>query len=126
MISYDMRLDDGILVIHPEEALEAADFQALADRVDTYLTQHGKLRGVLITAKSFPGWKDFGALLAHLKFAKDHHKLIEKVAVVADGAVAHIMPNIASHFLHAQIEHFNLADQNGAWEWLKRPISVQV
>lgn len=126
MISYDMRLDDGILVIHPEEPLEAADFTALADRVDTYLAQHGKLRGVLITAKSFPGWKDFGALLAHLKFVKEHHKLIEKVAVVADGAVAHIMPNLASHFLQAQMEHFDLADQDAAWDWLRLPISVPV
>ena len=121
-----MRVDDGILVIHPEEPLEAADFEALAQRVDTDLAQHGKLRGVLVTAKSFPGWKDFGALLAHLKFVKDRHKLIEIVVVVADGAVAHTMPNIASHFIQAQIERFSLADQNRAWDWLKRPMSVPV
>ena len=30
-------------------------------------------------------------------------------AVVADGAFAAIMPNIAKHFIHAQVEHFDLA-----------------
>jgi hypothetical protein len=70
-------------------------------------------------AKSFPGWKDFGALLAHLKFLKRHLHRIEKVAVVADGVIANIMPNIASHFVHAQVQHFDPAREGAAWIWLR-------
>jgi hypothetical protein len=72
----------------------------------------------LIHAKSFPGWKDFGALLAHLRFLKEHLRRIEKVAVVADGAIANIMPNLANHFVHAQVQHFNLTREDAAWDWL--------
>src|SRR5665811_70819 len=103
MLNYELLHDEGILVLHPEGPLEAADFTVLAGQVDVYLEGHGKLCGVLIHAKSFPGWKDFGALLAHLKFLKVHLKRIEKVAVVADGAIASILPNIANHFVHAQV-----------------------
>jgi len=54
--------DEGILVLHPEEPLEVADFISITSQVDTYLAGHGKLHGVLIHAKSFPVWKDFAAL----------------------------------------------------------------
>ena len=120
MLNYELLHDEGILVLHPEGPLEAADFTALASQVDTYLDGHGKLRGVLIHAKSFPGWKDFGALLAHLKFLREHLHRIEKVAVVADGAIASIMPSIANHFVHAQVQHFDFTREAAAWGWLRQ------
>ncbi len=36
MINYELRQDEGILVLHPEGPLEAADFTTLASQVDTY------------------------------------------------------------------------------------------
>lgn len=125
MLNYEFRHDEGILILHPEEPLEAEDFTTLASRVDTYLEGHGKLHGVLIHAKSFPGWKDFGALLAHLKFLKAHHHRIEKVAVVADGATASIMPSIANHFVHAQLQHFDFMREEAAWGWLRQADNTQ-
>lgn len=120
MLDYELQHVEGILVLHPEGPLEAADFATLAGQVDNYLDGHGRLCGILIHAKSFPGWEDFGALLAHLKFLKDHLKRIEKVAVVADGAIANIMPNIANHFVHAQVQHFDFDRENAAWDWLRQ------
>ena len=126
MLNHELRQDDGILVLHPEGPLEAADFTTLASEVDAYLERHGTLRAVFIRAKSFPGWKDFGALLAHLKFLKDHLHRIEKVAVVADGVIATLMPNIAQHFVHAQVQHFALAQEGAAWAWLKQSRNAQM
>jgi tRNA U38,U39,U40 pseudouridine synthase TruA len=125
MLNHELRHDDGILVLNPEGPLEAADFTTLASQVDTYLEQHVKLRGVLIRAKSFPGWKDFAAMLAHLKFLKEHIRKIEKVAVVADGAVVMIMPNIANHFVLAQVQHFDFEREDEAWVWLRQSSNVQ-
>ncbi len=119
MLDHELRRDEGILVLRPEGPLAAEDFRTLAAHVDAYLEQRGTLHGVFIHAKAFPGWKDFGALLAHLKFIKDHHLKIEKVAVVADGGIATILPFIARHFIHAQVRHFDYtSDQNAAWAWL--------
>ena len=120
MLSHDQRRDDGILVLMPEGPLEAADFDILAAHVDAYLVQNRVLHGVMIKARSFPGWKDFSALLAHLKFVKDHHRKIEKVAVVADGKFANMMPRLASHFIAAEIRHFDPADEEAASAWLHR------
>jgi hypothetical protein len=120
MLNYELRHADGILVLNPEGPLDTADFTMLAGYVDDYLEKHGMLRGVLIRAKSFPGWKDFGALLAHLRFVKEHHQKVEKVAVVADGAFATVMPHIASHFIHAQVQHFDFTREDAALDWLRQ------
>lgn len=118
MLNHEIRYKDEILMLSPEGRLKAEDFTNLARVVDSYLEQRGTLRGILIHAASFPGWEDFGALLAHLKFVSGHHKKIEKVAVVADGAVANIMPFIANHFVHAKVRHFDFALEDEAMDWL--------
>lgn len=124
MLNYDLRNDESILVLHPEGPLEAADFTMLANQLDAYLEGHEKLRGVLVRAKSFPGWKNFDALLAHLKFVKEHHREIEKIAVVADGTFANIIPSMAKLFVHAEIKHFSIEHEDDAWNWLRSGITV--
>ena len=120
MLNHQLRLDEGILVLRPDGPLEASDFAIVQNLVDAYLAKNGTLRGVLIhAAQGFPGWKDFAALVAHLKFVKDHHRRVEKVALVADGGVAAIMPSIAGHFIQAQVKHFALAHEDAAWDWLE-------
>lgn len=126
MIGYELQQDKGILVLHPEGPLEAADFISIAIHVDTYLAGHGKLHGVLIQAKSFPGWKDFAAMFAHFRFLKEHIQKIEKIAVVADGALANIMPNIANYFVHAQVQHFDFMREDAAWNWLYQTGKAQM
>lgn len=118
MLNYELQHDEGILVLHPDGPLEAADFILISSQVDAYLGGHGKLHGVLIHAKSFPGWQDFGALVSHMKFLKAHLPRLEKVAIVADGAVANIMPSLTNHFVHAQVRHFDFANEDAAWSWL--------
>ena len=119
MLNFELRHDESILVLHPEGPLEATDFTMLASQIDAYMEGHERLRGVLIRAKSFPGWKNFDALLAQVKFVKEHHREIEKVAVVANGTFANIMPAIASRFIHAQIKHFEPDREDDAWNWLR-------
>lgn len=126
MIDYEFRHEEGVLVLRPKQPLEAADFIAITVQVDTYLEGHGKLHGVLIHAKSFPGWKDFAALQAHLKFLKEHLQRIEKVAVFADGTLANILPNFANHFIHAEVRHFDFSCEIDAWDWLIQTREVQL
>lgn len=118
MIDYELLNDKGVLVLRPHGPLAAADFALIADQMDAYLAAHGKLHGLLIHAKTFPGWQDFSAMLAHFKLLRDHIKRIEKVAVAADGVVADVMPAIAKHFVHAQVRHFAFMREGEALDWL--------
>ena len=118
MISHELLRDRGILIVKPEGPLEQTDFEALAREVDPYIEAQGKLNGLLISAKLFPGWKDFAALLSHLRFVKNHHHKIRKVAAVTDSGFLSIMPHIANHFVDAEVKHFEYRDKDHALDWL--------
>lgn len=125
MLDHRLLRDVGILVLRPDGPLEAADLAMLGGHVETYVEQYGPLHGVFIYARTFPGWKEFGALLAHLKCLGHRHRGIEKVAILAGSGFAAVMPHIASHFVSAQVMHFGRAEEYAAWEWLMENGSVR-
>lgn len=119
MVAFELLRDEGILIIRPRASLEAADFHKISHEVDPYIEANGKLHGVMIDAESFPGWKDFAALIAHLKFVKNHHQRIEKIAAVSDSSFLAIAPQLASHFVQADVRHFAHSQMEEARDWLR-------
>jgi SpoIIAA-like len=118
MLEHKLLRTEGLLILRPKGRLEAADFERLARDVDPYLEADGKLHGLMIDAEAFPGWTDFAALIAHLRFVRDHHRKIERVAVVSDSTVLTAVPTIASHFVKAALRHFSHAQRDEALAWL--------
>lgn len=108
----------NILSITPEGRLEAEDFARLAQEVDPYLEEHGQLKGLMIETESFPGWQDFAALLSHLRFVRAHHEKVRRVAAVTDSSFLSILPQVASHFVKAEVRHFPYQDRQIALDWL--------
>jgi hypothetical protein len=119
MIHFDLLHDRSILVVTPDGPLTKADFEKLASEVDPFLASKGKLAGLMIYARSFPGWESFGALVSHLKFVADHHRQIERIAAVTDSEFLKIMPRIADHFVQAKIKHFDFEEKDRAFAWLE-------
>ena len=119
MIGFELLPDKGIVVLSPDGPLQEADFKRLADEVDPYIAANGRLTGVMIRAKSFPGWASFGALVSHLRFVKDHHRKIGRIAAVSDDQLLKIMPSIASHFVAAEIRQFPSDQEAQALAWLQ-------
>src|SRR3954462_14547543 len=106
MVEHELLHSEGILILRPKDRLEAIDFENLAQEIDPHIEANGKLHGILLDAESFPGWKDFAALVAHLRFVRDHHRKIEKIAVVSDSSFLSVAPKIATHFVQADLRHF--------------------
>ena len=119
MLKYELNRAESILIIMPDSPLESADFEKLIQEVDPYIKEKGKLKGLMIYAKSFPGWDNFAAFLSHIKFVKNHHQKIKKIAAVTDGTFLSIMPQVANHFVQAEVRHFDYADKDAALNWLK-------
>jgi len=119
MIKFELLRDMGILVVTPQAALSAADFQAIAQTVDPYIREQGKLVGLLVDAPAFPGWESFGALVEHLKFVHEHHRKIDRVAAVTDSTFLSIAPKLASHFAHPEIRVFGGDEKARALTWLQ-------
>lgn len=118
MIHFELLRDQGILILEPRAALTSADFAALAASVDPWIEEHGDLRGLVIEAPSFPGWDDFAALVSHMKFVRDHHQRVRRVAVVSDSAVLTAVPKIAAHFVSAEVRTFEAGRRAEALAWI--------
>jgi hypothetical protein len=119
MIEFELLRDAGVLIVAPKGALTAADFRAISGTVDPYISENGKLTGLLIEAPSFPGWDNLGALIEHIRFVRDHHRKIERVAAVTDSAILTIAPQIAEHFAHPEFKVFRSGERANALAWLQ-------
>jgi hypothetical protein len=119
MIHYEFLQDDSILVVTPDGPLTSSDFERLAMEVDPFIEEKNKINGLMIYVESFPGWNDFAALVSHLKFVKNHHQSIGRVAAVTDSGFLSILPRVANHFVSAEVRHFDYQDKEGALNWLK-------
>ncbi|MGK2908124.1 MAG: STAS/SEC14 domain-containing protein [Desulfuromonadales bacterium] len=119
MLINEVMLDEKILIITPEGALKSADFERLTEEVDPYIEAMGPLNGLMIYTESFSGWENFAALLSHMKFVKEHHHNIKKVAAVTDSGFLSILPRVANYFVQAEVKHFSYKEKNFALDWLK-------
>lgn len=119
MLNFSIMKPEGILLLQPGAPLSKEDFNGLSAEVDAYLAEHPRLHGVMIQAKSFPGWEGFGGFTAHMHFVRAHHKQIERIAVVTDSALAGMAELLGKHFTSAEVRHFPFADDALALEWLK-------
>ena len=118
MIESSLDTAQSILYMRPKSALEQADFTKLAEKVDPFIEASGGLRGLIVEAPAFPGWESFGALVAHVRFVRDHHRRIAKIALVTDSPMGDVAERLASHFVSAQIKHFSAAEIEAAKQWI--------
>jgi len=118
MVNVDFDEKSAIAILAPTETLHSDDFAKLAEMVDPYIAKHGKLNGLIIYTKTFPGWDDFSALMTHIRFVNGHHKHIEKVALVSDATVLDFTAKVANHFVNAEIASFDYDALNDAKAWM--------
>ncbi|MFZ1746786.1 MAG: STAS/SEC14 domain-containing protein [Nitrospirales bacterium] len=119
MLAHQLLRPDGILVLEPDAPLEATDFEGVAHEIDPFIEEHGKLSGVMIHAKAFPGWVNLEAFLAHMRFIEKHHRKITRLAMVSDSRLLTEFPKIADHLVHAEVKHFQESAYEDAMRWLK-------
>lgn len=111
----------GVLVIEVEHPLRVPDFDALAVTADGWLERHAELAGVVVHAREFPGWENAGSLLRHVRFVRDHHRKVGKVALAADSRLAALVPQLANHFVRAEVRRFGYDELDDAVAWAGKP-----
>jgi hypothetical protein len=118
MLNIDLNKETGLVIVQPEGTLSESDFDTLASITDPYLEEHGKLNGLIIYTKDFPGWDSFGAMLKHFKFVKDHQQKLSHVALVTDSAIGNLAEKIADHFISAEVKYFPYSQVADAKSWI--------
>ncbi len=118
MLNVELDKATGIATLRPEGALSENDFESAASIIDPYIEKSGKLKGIIISTKTFPGWKSFGSLIRHFKFVKEHHNKVSHVALITDSALGDFAEKIAEHFISAEIKHFAFDELSNAQSWI--------
>lgn len=117
MVDFNFDGQRGILSVRPQAALEAADFATLAGAVDPYIEAGGTLCAIIIEAPKFPGWDSLGAMAAHFRFVRDHHRHVERVALVTDSTLGEAAARLAAHFVSAEVRSFSTSESASARAW---------
>ena len=118
MIDHSLDREHSILYLRPKSALAETDFAEIAKTADPYIQETGGLKGLIIEAPKFPGWESLGAMVAHFRFVRDHHKRIKKIGLVTDSAMGNVAQHLASHFVSAEIRHFSAGELEAARRWV--------
>src|SRR5215469_1706585 len=116
-ISYRLLADSGVIVMDVKQALRRQDFDALAAAADAWIEAHGSLKGIVIHARQFPGWENFGSLVRHVHFVRDHHRKVQRIALAADSKLASLAPQMAEHFIQAEVKNFSYDQLDSAIAW---------
>ena len=116
----NVEIDDinGLAILTPDGPLSADDFVHVAAIIDPYIEKDGKLNGLIIATESFPGWDSFAALLSHIRFVRDHHRHVKKVALVTNSPFGDLAEDLAEHFVSAAVESFDFDELDAAKAWM--------
>jgi len=118
MLNITTNEKDFTVILEPKDALTKEDFIKAKKIIDPFIQKHGKLHGIIIYTKDFPGWDSFTALISHLKFIKNHHKKVCCIAFVTDSLVGELAEHIASHFVSAKVKNFPFNSLEEAKNWI--------
>ncbi|MCF6173828.1 MAG: STAS/SEC14 domain-containing protein [Campylobacteraceae bacterium] len=108
-----------IVTIEPVGSLSQADFLKAKELIDPFIKENGKLNGIIIHIKDFPGWDSSKAFIAHTEFIKEHQKNVKKIAFVTDSLLVETIDKIASYFVDTEIKNFNFDELKKAKEWIQ-------
>lgn len=116
MIDIDLS-DPAILALHPHGALSESDFETLTQAVDCHINETDRVPNLVISLDRLPHWDSLGAMLRHFQFVRLHQKVIAKLAIVGDVPLLSIAPEIANHFVKAEVRRFPAAKLEEARAW---------
>ncbi len=106
-----------VMVVEVKGPLRARDFEELTLTADAWIEARGELHGLIIRAPEFPGWENFQGFLRHIRFVKDHHREVHRIALVTDSKLASWAPYLADHFVKAELKTFGYEQLDVATAW---------
>jgi hypothetical protein len=119
MLTYQEHDNAQAVEIVLEGRVSTEEFDALAQRLETFIKRHGKVR-VLEIVKDFEGM-DAVAFWHDIKFSLRHLKDFSRCAIVVNPGTHHLWSNLVAPFISCEVEHFAPGEEEAARDWLMWP-----
>ena len=106
-----------VLLVEPQGPLRVEDFVRLRSAARAMLKGRGRLDGVVVHVRKFPGWEDLDAFLEHVRFVRDHHRKVGRIALATNSRFARWVPRLARRLLDAEVRAFRYGGVGAAIAW---------
>jgi SpoIIAA-like len=107
-----------LVEIEVDGAIERADFERVAARLEAAIARHGKLR-LLEVVRSFTGI-DAQTLWQDMKFSLRHLNAFSRVAVATDFKWIRPLATVAGSLIAGEVRVFALGEVGAARAWLNQ------
>lgn len=109
--------DPAFLLIRPHGALSEADVTQVGQAIDDRINAADRVPNLVVQLDRVPHWDSLSAMSRHFQLVREHHKLIRRIAVVGDGALIALAPEIANLVVEATVRRFPEAKLEDAKAW---------
>jgi SpoIIAA-like len=120
MITIEKHDRHNIFVLTPAKAITSDDIAQLNRQINDYINAHDKVPNLVLRAERVPVWENFEALTDHIKFVRNHHRLVKKVAIVSDAKLVWLVRPVVDSFTGAKVRRFSADAFDKAYAWAKK------
>ena len=96
MLNTTLNKTDGLAILEPDGKLSESDFQVATEIIDPYIRETGKLNGLIIHTRDFPGWDSFSAMIWRLIFKHYLRIKFSKTRYIRINIILNSFSNISS------------------------------
>ena len=118
MLAYHLNPQTGIVELRPRGPLEAHDFTSLSLTMNTYIEDHGRLRGLLLELDRLPGFDDWDAVAAQLRFLRHHLPKVDRIALLTDNPWLEPLPDVLRLVTPVEVKRFPTERRGDAFAWI--------
>ena len=117
MIRFLSETKDDVVGVELSESVGATDFRAMTELLAETASQHGPIR-LLVKVDRLEDVAPL-ALWEEFKFAIEHVKELERIALVSDSALHEAYVKIVDPILPGKMRHFEVEEIEPAWRWIR-------
>jgi len=84
----------------------------------SYIEDHGRLRGLLLELDRFPGFDDWDAIAAQIRFVRRNLPKVDRIALLTDNPWLEPLPDVLRLLTPLEVKRFPLERRGDAFAWI--------
>jgi hypothetical protein len=113
--------EGNVLAYETSGKVTEQEYQRATQELRAVIAEHGSVRVLTRLPDSGIPSMEFAAIDDRLRFAKDHLRDLDRVAVVGGPSAAEWVAKASDKLTPVKMRHFDAGDEAAAWTWLQQP-----
>ena len=118
MIDFLPQNDGQLVALKFSGKVSHEEIEGLTPMLDVQIEKDGGAIRLLLDLVDFEGWEDLHAVWDHFILVKDHHKFVERIAILGDEDWERRFAEFAVRFALADVGYYEPGGREAAVAWL--------